>query len=71
MIALLLAAAIAAPLTRVEDTPRPTVITNVAVMDTDGHTGPRQDVVLADGRIVQAYDPRTVSVPQLEERIYA
>ena len=26
---------------------------------------------MADGRIVQAYDPRTVSVPQLEERIYA
>lgn len=26
---------------------------------------------MADGRIVQDYDPRTISVPQLEERIYA
>jgi simple sugar transport system ATP-binding protein len=26
---------------------------------------------MADGRIVQEYDPRTITVPQLEERIYA
>ena len=26
---------------------------------------------MADGRIVQEYDPRTISVPQLEEQIYA
>jgi simple sugar transport system ATP-binding protein len=26
---------------------------------------------MADGRIVQEYDPRRITVPQLEERIYA
>lgn len=52
LIALLLGLVQAAPLADVPNDPVPTVITNVAVMDADGHVGPRRDVLLADGLIV-------------------
>lgn len=52
MIVFLVAWCAAAPLADSTEPALPTVITNVAVMDAEGHVGPRRDVLIAEGLIV-------------------